>query len=208
MKKLFLAVCALCLALSVQAQKVVTDNIHGTKADVVEKKRQDNIKGKVKPSGAGIEYVALKEGFGLNYNAVVKHVLVDFSFGFGKTESPIIGNFSYNIGLGGNYRHWIGNVFYVEGRAGVAYYHSKIEMTEKTYLRTDTTPSGMRIDKYDYSTKVLKNGDFGLFVSPRIGVKLFNGLAISAGYRWNFLDFKFKEGYISDYFSVGVTILY
>lgn len=54
-----------------------------------------------------------------------------------------------------------------------------------------------------------KNGEFGLFLTPRLGVKLFNiggdYLSLVGGYRWDFNEFKFKKEYTRDYFTIGLS---
>ena len=67
-------------------------------------------------------------------------------------------------------------------------------------------------NKKVYTTAVQKwdetsDGNFGLFVTPRVGLVLGKSIALTAGYEWNFLDFKFDKEHRSDYFTVGLSIV-
>ena len=50
-------------------------------------------------------------------------------------------------------------------------------------------------------------GYFYVGATPRVGLN-FNGYSIFAGYRWDFLDFKFDKEHKGDYFTVGIAKLF
>ena len=80
------------------------------------------------------------------------------------------------------------NSVYIEGSAGVQYTHAKMQ------LKGEDAKS---------------DGNFGLFVTPKVGVKLFTWdetiWGVQAGYRWDFAEFKFSKEYTADYFTIGIV---
>ena len=49
------------------------------------------------------------------------------------------------------------------------------------------------------------DSNLGLFITPRLGIKLFNNCTLVAGYRWDIDEFKFKKEYTVDYFTLGLN---
>lgn len=161
--------------------------------------------------GSVMEYQGYDGGWGRELNFRYKYVLVDFDNLSGETNSTITENSGWNIIAGGNYRQWFGKWFYVEGSAGLDYFHRTIE-TRVAYSTTRAPPNNFGASgsatKYTYQKD--KNGEFGLFVNPRVGVKLFNfksggSMGLTASYRRDFLKFKFKKANTTDYFTVGIA---
>lgn len=169
MKKLIMAICALCLTLSsVKAQNST---------------QEEPLLG-----GISIEYQAIENAFAAGFNIVYNHVAFCLSMVEGDTNSYVTKNSGWRAGLGYNQRYWLNKFLYVEGTAGVEYSHSKVE------YKDEDGESG---------------GNIGLFVTPKIGVKLFNwddtDWGIQAGYRWDFNEFKFSKAYTADYFTIGIV---
>lgn len=162
-------------------------------------------------SGGGLlEYLGIDNGFGMGLNFRIKYVMVGYGYTSGKTDTYITENNGWNISAGGDYQHWLGKWFYVEGAAGLGYFHGKTKTREESGEERYYS-QGSYHTRPTYETKTHKNGEVGLFINPRIGIKLFNSKkgngswALTASYRWNFLKFKFKKGYINDYFTVGLA---
>ena len=189
MEKIITIVCALFLTLgSVNAQKVIKDNIDGSAANSENLAKVNE--GLDLNSGFGIEYQGIEDGFGMGMNLVINHFVLSGSMYSLDTNGYIETNEGWKLGAGYNHRHWFNKSIYIEGTVGVQYWNHKME-----------------IDGEEDS-----NGEFGLFVTPRVGLKLFKiwdtDWAINAGYRWDFNKFKFSKDYTSDYFTIGLTAVF
>ena len=145
-------------------------------------------------SGCSFDYLGIEDAFGLSYNLIFNHLLLNFRMVSGDTNSVVTSNEAWSAGVGYNYRYWLAKSLYIEGQAGVEYAHATLEYK-------------------DSNRKTVKdsNGDFGLFLSPRIGLNLFKlwdcDWGVVAGYRWDFNKFKFSKEYTSDYFTIGLSIV-
>ena len=169
MKRLLMAICALCLTLNcVKAQN---------------SNQEEPLLG-----GLSIEYQAIENAFAAGFNIVYNHFGLLLSMVEGETNSYVTKNSGWRVGAGYNYRYWLNKSVYVEGTAGVEYSHSKVEYKEG---------------------EGEKGGNFGLFATPKVGIKLFKwddtDWGIQAGYRWDFNKFKFSKEYTADYFTVGIV---
>ena len=117
------------------------------------------------------------------------------------------------VGIGGHYRYWFNKWLYCEGNLGVFYGNTSFEyeVEEVRTMHYDTPALGEGDRTYTATrTEEDSDGGFGLFLTPRLGVKIFtlkngNALSLGAGYRWNFGDFKFDKEHTSDYFSIGIA---
>lgn len=143
-------------------------------------------------SGFDLSYLAVENGFGLGFSMIFNYVVVNFSGIIGDTDKYITKNNAWRAGIGGNYRYWFVNFLYAEGQAGVEYSHASIEY---------------KIDKNNKEKD--SDGNVGLFVTPRIGLKLFKlwdiDWGITAGYRWDFNKFKFDKDHTDKYFTIGIS---
>lgn len=188
---LSLALCVMVLA-NVHAQQTagLFSQVLGAEKDTV-KTVAAQIDGYEELSGWGLEYQAVDGGFGLGMNLIINHFVLTGSLQSLETNKYVTTNENWSIGVGYNYRNWLGKTFYIEGTAGVEYIHSTVEVKSGSETAEDS------------------NGEFGLFINPRIGMKLFkyfdNWISLTAGYRWDFIKFKFDEDYINDYFTVGLS---
>ncbi len=176
--------CAACLAMSVNAQKVMTDDIEGTNAAVSAQAEADAL-----PKVVGsFEYHEEEGGMGLGYSIAYNYVVLNFTTKFGEVAG--YDTSSWDIGLGGVYRHWFNKSFFIEGQGGLAYYNSKLEYGGK---------------------EVASGSDFGIFLAPRVGlnvVKLWGvTFGLTAGYRWDFPEFKFDNIGDRGHFTVGFTFI-
>lgn len=192
MRKLILLIGVFCLAMETYSQSDVnnTEPVKEKKYSYGTKAAGESVK---LNSGIGFDYMAINSG-GFGFNLIVDNFLINFKTIMGDTDSYVTKNESWGIGLGGNRRYWLTKFFFVEGQAGVEYVHTSLEY---------------KVDK-NKTTKD-SNGDLGLFVTPRIGIKLgkFLGsqIGIVAGYRCDFAKFKFNKEYTSDYFTVGFSCI-
>lgn len=188
MRKLILLIGVFCLAMETYSQSDVnnTEPVTETKSSHGTKEAGESVK---LDSGIGFDYMAIENtsgGFGINL--IFDGFLLNFKTVKGDTDSYVTKNKSWGVGIGGNRRCWLSKYFFVEGQFGVEYVHSSLKY---------------KVDK-NKTTKD-SNGDLGLFVTPRIGIKLGKGLGIVAGYRCDFAKFKFNKENTSDYFTVGIS---
>jgi len=141
-------------------------------------------------NGFDMSYQAIEHGFGMGIGWVFSPVVINASFISGDTNKYVTKNEGWRVGLGGNYRFWIAKPLFIEAQAGVEYTHVTLE----------TKVNGQK-DKNS-------EGNFGMFLTPRIGLKLFKlwdaNMGIIAGYRWDFNKFKFDKDYTDKYFTIGI----
>lgn len=202
MKRIIVAVCALCLALSgAKAQKVLKDNINGETAPATTTGNgSGDDYGDVMNGGISFGYQALDGGYGMEFNMVFNHLMLTGSLISGETNNYVTKNDGWRAGLGYNYRYWLGKSVFIEGAVGIEYSHASVEV--KTYTGTSKT------GRAQYETAKASDGNWGLFLYPRIGTRLFKiadvDYGLYAGYRWDFNEFKFSKEYTADYFTVGI----
>ena len=109
MKKLIVAVCALCLTFgSVNAQKVMEDNVEGTEQTKTTSGKSGESDNDVLKCGFGAEYQGIDGGFGMGFNLIYNHVMVGFSWLWGDTNDTVTKNDGWRVSLGYNYRYWLG----------------------------------------------------------------------------------------------------
>ena len=187
MKKILFFACALFVAATADAQKVITDDVNRTTTTQTSTAHGHDEEVNHMNSGTGVDYMAIEEGFGIGLNFAFDYLLIDLSFG--SADNDYIDVSTWSAGLGGQYRYWFNKWLYIEGRAGVQYLHATA--------------------KIKGGDEEEKNVEFGLFLTPRLGVKLFNiggdYLSLVGGYRWDFNEFKFKKDYTRDYFTIGLS---
>lgn len=194
-----------------KAQTVVSENIHGTTQETTTQKVNSEVE--QKNSSVEFDYLAVEDGFGIGMNLVINRFFVALAMSYGTKDSDSFRDqSSWHIGLGYNYRHYFAKSFFIEGRAGVGYYHGSYEykVSASNLTRANSVPSQHGKNNTSSTTwKKESNGEFGMFISPRIGIRLFelwgNDLNLVAGYRWDFNKFKFSKEYTNDYFTVGIA---
>lgn len=144
------------------------------------------------PQEGGMEwaYEAIENGWGIGMNWVVSY----FTFGgdllLGKRGDFLKTNDGYELYIGGNYRYHITDFLYLEGRIIAGYYHWKTEYKDKGYKELNNSAD---------------EAFFG--ISPRAGLK-YKKVAISAGYRWDWIKMKFKKENCLDRFTIGLTFIF
>ena len=159
-----------------------------------------------KANDASIEFLIPDQAFGVGLDYVVSYLNVNASYIFGKTDDTVKDNAGWQIGIGGNYRYNISKVFYVEGRAGIGYYHWSSKYRYQSGEK-EVGPSWgnhhTTVATYDYKKNTANEAE--LYVSPRVGIHITKNFSIVAGYRWNFIKFKFDKEHTNDYFSIGAS---
>lgn len=154
---------------------------------VVEQKENKDEDIQKKQSEFSFNYRHPKDGGGGGYgiSLMYKHVLLGYEM-FWMKKSPSDYR-AFDIYAGGNYRRFLGEWFYIEGRAMIGYKHVKM-----------------------YGDK---EGNVYLGLSPRIALDLIHtkrGMHVSlfGGYEADFLKFKFKKGYVSHSFPFGIAMIF
>lgn len=195
-RKIMAAVCALCLSQGGWAQE---ENV--TKTAPAE---SENGIGNV----WSVDYLGLDGGSGLGLNLSVGHVVLTGGLTFGDKPEGITENEGWNIGLGYGYRYWLGKSLFVEGQVGAAYYHGTIKYRYVSDTQGHYGVSGRYYTTNTYATEKETSSEFGAFLTPRVGLKLFKfkdqKIGLVAGYRWDFVKFKFDKEHTADYFTIGI----
>ena len=155
----------------------------------VEKTTKTSVFDPQKQEGAmDVQYHGIDNGWGIGISGGANYFFGGGDLFFGKTNDAVKTNTGYELYFGGNYRYHITENFYLEGRIFAGYYHWQIEYKLK----------GSEEQKADEAF-------FGL--SPRAGLR-FGKFAISAGYRWDWIKFKFKKENCLDRFNIGLTFFF
>jgi hypothetical protein len=134
------------------------------------------------------QYHGVEHGWGLSLDYVFKYFVLGFNYNWGETNDYIKTNNGMEYYVGGNYRYHIVKQFYVEGRMLAGWYNWN------TKIKTGKSSSD----------EVNTNKAF-IGINPRIGLD-FDGWGISAGYRWDYVDFKFDKDHKFDRFTIGISI--
>ena len=144
------------------------------------------------PQEGGVEfaYEAVENGWGLGMNWTISYFVLGYDFLEGKKGDSFSRNDGYEIFIGGNYRYHLADFFYIEGRIIAGYYHWKTEYKAKGYKDLNNS---------------VDEAFFG--ISPRAGIKI-KKVAISAGYRWDWIKMKFKKENCLDRFTIGLTLIF
>lgn len=141
-------------------------------------------------AAADVQYHAIDNGWGIGISGGGSYFLFGYDYYFGKTNELISSNIGMEIYAGGNYRYHITDYFYLEGRIFAGYY------------QWDTKFKGKGYDIDDIKVREAFIG-----VSPRAGLR-YKRVAISAGYRWDWVKFKFRKENCTDRFNIGLTIFF
>ena len=98
-----------------------------------------------------------------------------------KRDDYFSGNYWFKVAVGGAYKYWLAEKLYVEGRAGLGYWVSRLNKN------TDS------------------DGDVYLTLQPRLGWKFAKHWGVFAGGQFDFYKLKFKTGYNKGYGVIGVA---
>lgn len=140
--------------------------------------------------GYEIAYEAVENGWGIGMNGTISYFVFGYDLLERKRGDYFSSNDGYEIYIGGNYRYHLADFFYIEGRIIAGYYHWKTEYKAKDYKEFNNS---------------VDEAFFG--ISPRAGIKI-KKVAISAGYRWDWIKMKFKKENCLDRFTIGLTLMF
>ena len=135
-----------------------------------------------------VQYHAIDNGWGIGVSGGGSYFLFGYDYYFGKESEGMSSNMGMEIYAGGNYRYHITEYIYLEGRIFAGYY------------QWDTKFNKVK----GYSIDDIKVREAFLGISPRAGLR-YKKVAISAGYRWDWVKFKFKKENCLDRFNIGLT---
>lgn len=100
---------------------------------------------------------------------------------------------SWHVGLGLNKRvHIIRNKLFIEGRLGASYRYVGIKYA----------------DGYTDEMLGLADSGFGYYAYPRIDIALFSRTCLTAGYKFEFADFKLSKDYMTTCITAGLSFLF
>ena len=135
-----------------------------------------------------VQYHAIDDGWGIGISGGGNYFLFGYDYYFGKENEGVSSNMGMEIYAGGNYRYHITEYFYLEGRIFAGYYQWDTKFK--------------KVKGYDIDDIKVREAFLG--VSPRAGLR-YKKVAISAGYRWDWVKFKFKKENCLDRFNIGLT---
>lgn len=188
MKKTILMLAAVCIALSGAAQNQSTTNTNSNAAggeNVEVKETTDKNWGG--NSGASFLYDAVEHGFGLSFRLMLNGFFAQYDQFYQDIKEYKMDSSSWDIKAGYSYRYWFGKHIYVQIPLSIGYLHSTVEIR-----------NGKKKDKTSDSGCVLS-------VNPAVGLRIWDGWTIEAGYDWDFTDFKFDKAHKTDYFNIGIA---
>ncbi len=175
---------ALALGINANAQIVLSNDYGQSETSVLSEDSNSN-KIEQRQGGADFQYHAIEDGWGIGIDYVIKYYVLGYNILGGKTNDIISHNLGGEIYLGGNYRYHFTKNLYIEGRVLAGYYYWNIQYKNS-------------IMKEQNKNKVFMG------FSPRIGLQ-FGSWGISAGYRWDYLDFKFDKDNCLDRLTIGLS---
>ena len=210
MKRINTLAVMLSLFALMNAQNIVQNHYDDNPTALTEDGETQEELNRFRTGGFSLEYMGVEDAWGLNTRGNCWGFELGFSMIHGKENDYISSNTQTRIDLGYAPRYWFNKTFFIEGTIGVGYYWSSVRLTNTSSYWHSTSYGGYYATSYDYQD--IKDDDFYMTISPRIGVKCFKlwdlDWAIVAGYRWDFYEFKTKKENTLDYFTVGLTIVW
>jgi len=161
-----------------------------------------------------MEYLNVDNGFGVAYSLIINRLLITGAASFGDGANNIRNVNSWYLGLGYNYRTYLNPILYVDLQAAAVYSGGSYEYVSGTETQTHTMISGTTwtTEKNIWSKE--SNSYINCLIHPRIGLKLFSfklygdktDFNLTAGYQWDFREFKFDKSHKQDYFTIGISL--
>lgn len=189
MKKGFsLAILSIAFGLNAKSQTVITNDYSSSDSNTLSQKIITDEDIQEQGSDFALSYHAIEDGWGISMDYVMSYFVLGWGMYFGDKGDYFSANDGYEIYIGGNYRYHATKNFYFDARVLGGYY----SWTAKT--------KGKSGDEFK-----TKEGFIGL--SPTVGLQ-FNKFNIFAGYRWDWVKFKFKKENCLDRFTAGIGITF
>ena len=186
MKKLIcLAILSIAFGLNANSQTVITNDYSSSSSSVQSQNFTSNEDIQEQGNDIAVSYHAIEDGWGLSMDMVMSYFVLGYGMYFGDKGDYLATNDGFEIYVGGNYRYHLMKNLYIDARVLGGYYSWKLEMKGK----------GAKEDK-------TSEGFIGL--SPLIGLQ-FGKVSIMAGYRWDWVKFKFKKENCLDRFTAGIS---
>ncbi|MBQ7686381.1 MAG: hypothetical protein IJT28_04000 [Bacteroidaceae bacterium] len=202
MKKILFTVACLFTILGTQAQ-VVQSDFDATDSELTTTEQ----KGNQKSSGGNFDVRLPADGvfgYSLHYT-FFDYINIGYFQDLLKTDG-LESNSDVGAFAGGSYRYWAMPALFIEGHAGLGWlYHSW------SYKYTNYNIIGGRTYTTELTASDHKSYMFAYF-HPRVGVKVYEkgntAWCITAGYRFDAMDFKTDKENLAKYFTFGFAVAF
>lgn len=189
MKKIIcLAILLIAMGLNANAQTVITNDYSSSNGSVQSQVVSSNEDIQEQASDLAFSYHAIEHGWGLSMDMLMNYFVFGYGMYWGEKGDYLSSNDGFEIYIGGNYRYRFTENLFVDARILGGYYSWTAKYKGK----------GGDEDK-------TKEGFVGL--SPMVGAQ-FGKVAISVGYRWDWVKFKFKKENCLDRFTASLAIVF
>lgn len=187
MKKIIcLAIISIAMGLNASAQTVITNDYSSSNGSVQSQEISSNEDIQEQADDTGISYHAIEHGWGLSLDMIMNYFVFGFGMYWGEKGGYLSSNDGFEIYIGGNYRYRFTKNLFFDARILGGYYAWTIKSKGSGGVDNKT-----------------KEGFIGL--SPMVGAQ-FGKVVISAGYRWDWVKFKFKKENCLDRFTASLAI--
>ena len=180
-----LAILSIAFGFNANSQTVITNDYSSSSSSIQSQNFTSDDDIQEQGSGVALSYHAIEDGWGLGMDMVMGYFVLGYGMYFGDKGDYLSTNDGYEIYLGGNYRYFFTKNLYFDARVLGGYYSWTSKMKGK----------GAEEEK-------VREGFVGL--SPLVGLQ-FGNVAITAGYRWDWVKFKFKKENCLDRFTAGIS---
>lgn len=184
-KSICLAILTIAFGLNASSQTVITNDYSSSNSSFQSQNFTSDEDIQEQGSDVAVSYHAIEDGWGLSLDMVMGYFVLGYGMYFGDKGDSYTTNDAYEIYLGGNYRYHLTKNFYFDARVLGGYYSSTVKAKGKGAEENKT-----------------REGFVGL--SPLIGLQ-FGSVSIFAGYRWDWVKFKFKKENCVDRFTAGIS---
>lgn len=159
-------------------------------------------------NGLYVDHLRYHNGWGVGVNLIFLDMCGAIATARFEDLEDVRDRYGWNISIGMDHRFCIGKIFFLEFGAGIGwkvynYEYSSIEETE--YYSKDL--GGYTTIKKWYEER---EGNGFMYFTPRFGFKILNirdyeFLCVSAGYRFDYLDYEFSKSNLANYFTIGLS---
>lgn len=189
MKKLIcLTILSVALGLKANSQTVITNDYSSSNSSIQSQNFTSDEDIQEQGSDLAVNYHAIKDGWGISMDMVMSYFVLGYGMYWGDKGDYLSTNDGFEIYIGGNYRYHLTKNLFFDARVLGGYYSWTSKMKG----------SSAKEEK-------IKEGFVG--ISPLVGLQ-FGKVVITAGYRWDWVKFKFKKENCLDRFTAGVSIIF